>query len=85
MEYTGRAEAHLWPQGNMIWIENNAMPGEVYEQLYQQELIGPIERYGKLRIKGTFEYGGRYGHVGGFTAQIVPSHVELMPWVPPAE
>ena len=83
LEYTGFAEGHLWPRGRMVWIEDNLIPGEVYDQLYQQELIGPLERYGKLRINGRFEHGGRYGHVGGFTAQIVPSEVELLPWSPP--
>ena len=82
MEYTGRAAGHLWPRGRMVWIENNLIMTEVYDQLYQQEMIGPLERYGKLRIRGRFEHGGRYGHVGGFTAQIVPSEVELLPWSP---
>ena len=82
MEYTGQAEGHLWPRGRMVWIENNLMPTEVYDQLYQQEMIGPLERYGKLRIRGRFEHGERYGHGGGFTAQIVLSEVELLPWSP---
>ena len=82
LEHSGRAEGHLWPQGQMIWIEGS-IPEEVYDQLSQQELIGPIERYGKLRIGGRFEYGARYGHVGGFTSQIIPSAVELLPWSPP--
>ena len=82
LEPTGFAEGHLWPGGRMVWIENNLMPTNVYEQLYQQEMIGPLERYGKLRIRGRFEYGGRYGHAGGFNAQIVLSEVELLPWSP---
>ena len=85
MEYTGFAEGHLWPRGRMVWIENNLIPTEVYDQLYQQEMTGPLERYGKLRIRGRFEHGGRYGHLGGFTAQIVPSEVELLPWSPPPQ
>ena len=82
LEHTGFAEAHLWPRGRMVWIENNLIHDEVYDQLHQQETIGPVERYGRLRIRGRFEHGGRYGHVGGFTAQIVPSGVELLPWSP---
>ena len=52
LEPTGFAEAHLWPRGRMVWIANNLIPTEVYDQLYQQEMIGPLERYGKLRIRG---------------------------------
>ena len=82
LEPTGFAEGHLWPQGRMVWIENNLILAEVYDQLYQQEMIGPLERYGKLRIRARFEHGGRYGHLGGFTAQIVPLEIELLPWSP---
>ena len=85
LEYTGRAEGHLWPQGRMVWIEDNPVPRDIYDRLYQQELIGPLERYGKLRIKGMFEHGGRYGHGGGLIAQIVPSEAELLSWSPPRE
>jgi len=48
-------------------------------------MIGPTERYGKLRIEGTLEYGDRYGHAGGLDSQIVPSEMELLPWSPPAQ
>ena len=85
LEYTGRAEGHIWPQGQMCWIQDDLIPRDIYDQLDQQELIRPLERDGKLRIKGKFEYGGRYGHLGGFTAQIVPSEVELLSWSPPPE
>jgi len=27
-----------------------------------------------------FEHGEKYGHVGGFDSQIVPSEVELLAW-----
>ncbi|MEE9248960.1 MAG: hypothetical protein V3U79_09720 [Dehalococcoidia bacterium] len=84
LEFMGFAEGHLWPRGQMVWIVGS-IPKGVYDQLYQQEMIGPLERYGKLRIKGRFEHGDRYGHAGGFSAQIVPSEVELLPWSPPLE
>ena len=83
MEYSGIAEGHLWPQGQMIWIENNRIPNEIYDQLFEQTMIGPTERYGKLRIEGRVDYGARYGHAGGFVAQIVPAEIELLPWTPP--
>ena len=55
MEPSGFAEGHLWPQGQRLWVEGS-MPTEVYEQLYQQHMMGPLERYGKVRIEGIFEY-----------------------------
>ena len=81
LELTGRVQGHLWPRGRMVWIENN-MPTEIYDQLHQQRVVGPLERYGKLRIRGRFEHGEGFGHGGGFVAQIVPSEVELLPWSP---
>ena len=83
MEYSGFADGHLWPKGQMIWIENNPILSEIYGQFFEQTMIGPTERYGKLRIEGRFDYGARYGHAGGFVAQIVPAEIELLPWSPP--
>ena len=82
LEPTGFSEGHLWPRGRMVWIENNLISEEIYDRLYKQDMIGPLERYGKIRIRGRFEHGERYGHGGGFTAQIVPSEVELLAWSP---
>ena len=48
-------------------------------------MMGPLERYAKVRITGKFEHGEKYGHVGGFDSQIIPLDVELVPWSPPAE
>ena len=60
------------------------IPREVYDALYQQQMMGPTERYGKVRLKGQFEYGAKYGHLGGYSSQIIPSEVELLKWSPPA-
>jgi hypothetical protein len=68
----------------MLWIEGE-VPREIYDQVSQQDMMGPTERYGKVRITGRFEYGAGYGHGGGFTAQIVPSEVELLPWSPASQ
>ena len=82
LELSGYAEGHFWPQGQKIWIEGNAIPREVYDNLHKQEMMGPVERYGKLLITGRFEHGGGFGHGGGFDAQVVPSEIELLPWSP---
>ncbi len=82
LEYSGYAEGHLVPKGRMVWIEGG-IPKEVYDKLYQQQMMGPSERYGKVRLKGIFEYGAEYGHLGAYTSRIVPLEAELLPWSPP--
>ena len=82
LEYSGYAEGHLVPKGEMIWVEGG-IPGEVHEAMYIQDMMGPEERYGKVRITGNFEYGGQYGHLGAYESQIVPSEVELIEWSRP--
>lgn len=84
LEFSGYAQGHLIPEGKMIWVEGG-IPQEVYDKLYQQQMMGPLERYGKVRVKGKFEYGAEYGHLGAYSAQIVPSEIEVLPWSPPAE
>lgn len=81
LKYSGRAQGHLVPEGELIWVEGG-IPLEVYNKLHHQQMMGPAERYGKVRVKGKFHYCGRYGHVGGFKFQITPAEVELLPWSP---
>ncbi|MFC1873388.1 hypothetical protein ACFLW3_01065 [Chloroflexota bacterium] len=82
--YSGYAPGHIIPDGEMLWIEQG-VPKEIYDNAYQQQMIGPLERYGKVMMTGKFEYGEKYGHLGGFDSQIIPLDVELVPWSPPAE
>jgi hypothetical protein len=82
--FSGKAPGHLIPNGKMLWIEQG-VPKEIYDIAYQQEMMGPLERYTKVRIKGIFEYGGKYGHLGGFDSQIIPSEVTLLSWTRSAE
>jgi len=79
LDYSGYAEGHLVPNGRMIWVEAG-IPKVVYDELYKQEMMGPEERYGKVRLEGEFEYGGKYGHSGEYNSQITPSKVELLEW-----
>ncbi|MFC1957202.1 hypothetical protein ACFLX0_00080 [Chloroflexota bacterium] len=84
LEYSGYAEGHLVPKGKMLWIEGG-IPKEIYDKLNQQQMMGPEERYGKVRLEGKFEYGEQFGHVGGFDSQIILFEVNIVPWSPPAE
>ena len=81
LKYSGYAEGHFVPNGKLIWVEGG-IPLEVYNKLNRQQMMGPNERYGKVRVKGKFEYGGSYGHLGGYQFQVIPSAVELLPWSP---
>jgi len=78
---SGLAEGHLVPEGRLMWVEGG-MPRNVYEGLYEQGMMGPRERYGKVRVTGKFQYGGQYGHLGIYDAQITPYEAELLPWSP---
>ena len=82
LDYSGYAEGHLIPKGEMIWIEGG-IPKEVYDNLYQQHMMGPDERFGKVKVTGRFEYGDKYGHLGGYNSQIIPSRIELLEWSRP--
>jgi hypothetical protein len=83
LKYSGLAEGHIGPDGETVWVEGG-LPLEVYEKLYVQSDMGPEERYGKIRVKGKFETGGQYGHLGAHRSRITPQVVELLPWSPPA-
>ena len=84
LEYSGYAPGHLVPEGRMMWIEGG-IPEGVYNKLYEQRMMNPLENYGKVRMTGRFEYGSQYGHLGGYSSQIAPTEVLLLPWSPPAE
>jgi hypothetical protein len=79
--YSGHAAGHLVPDGRMMWVEGG-IPKEAHDSLREQHMMGPSERYGRLRITGRFQYGERYGHLGYFDHQITASKVELLPWTP---
>ena len=66
----------------MIWVESG-IPKEVEDKLSRQQQMGPVELYGKVRMTGKFEYGEKYGHLGGFDEQITPRETTILPWSPP--
>ncbi|MFC2036020.1 hypothetical protein ACFLUJ_07890 [Chloroflexota bacterium] len=82
LAYSGLAPGHLVPEGEKLWIEKG-VPKEIYENAYQQQMLGPLERYGKVKVKGQFEYGEEYGHLGQYKYQIIPIEVGLIMWTPP--
>jgi hypothetical protein len=78
--YSGHAAGHLVPDGRMMWVEGG-IPGGVYDDLREQHMMGPSERYGRIRITGRFQYGEGYGHLGQFDYQVTASEVESLPWI----
>lgn len=83
LEVSGYSDGHLVPKGRMIWV-SGGISKEVYDRLNEQQQRGPLERFGKVRITGKFEYGGKYGHLGGYDQQITPIETTIIPWSPPA-
>ncbi|MFC2024519.1 hypothetical protein ACFLTJ_02965 [Chloroflexota bacterium] len=79
---SGYAEGHLIPGEKQLWFESG-IPTEIYDQLYEQSIMGFSENYGKLRVEGTFRYGQQYGHLGIYDYQISPTEMELLSWSPP--
>jgi hypothetical protein len=77
LELSGLAEGHLTPRGETIWVEGGVSQ-EILDGLSSQRMIGLEELYGKIRVKGRFEQGGSYGHLGGFDFQITPIEVEVL-------
>ena len=75
---------HMNGSGRSMWIDGG-VPREIYDEAYEQQVASQLQRYAKVRIKGMFEYGSRYGHCGGWSANIVPSEVVLLPWSPQVE
>ena len=81
LKYSGYAEGHLVPGERMLWFEGG-IPTEIYDRLQEQNMMGPNEKYGELRVEGIFQYGGQYGHLGMHKYQITPSEIQLLTWSP---
>ena len=82
LQCSGYDKGHLIPSGTMLWIEGG-IPTDIHDELYEQHMMGPSERYGKVLIKGIFQYGGQYGHLGAYEYQITYSEIQLLTWSPP--
>jgi hypothetical protein len=82
LKYSGYAEGHLIPSARILWV-GGGVPPDIYDNLYEQNMMGPSERYGKTLIKGIFQYGGQYGHLGAYEYQITPTDIQLLEWSPP--
>jgi hypothetical protein len=66
----------------VLWLEGG-IPIDLHDELYEQHMVSPDERYGKIVAEGKFYYGSDYGHVGAYEYQITPSQMQLLPWTPP--
>ena len=82
LKHSGYAEGHLIPGERMLWIEGG-IPTDIHDKLHEQHMMGPLERYGRALVKGIFQYGGQYGHLGAYRYQISPSEIQLLSCSPP--
>lgn len=71
--------------GNSIWFAG-IIPLETRNQLYDYTSPGAGQQhFGKLRVTGLFESGGKYGYLSQYKNRITADKVELLDWAPPEE
>jgi hypothetical protein len=81
---THQNNSSLWtPTNPRIWFSGN-IPQDVTDRFYTQTDTpsGYPERYGKIRITGTFQYGGAYGHLNAYNYQLVATGAVYLDWTP---
>ncbi len=77
------AEGNVNPTVPMIWLTGN-FPQDIHTGLNVQNNTpsGYPEYYGKIKVTGKFEFGGKYGHLNAFNYQIDVNSVEKLAWTP---
>ena len=73
------------PKQPLIWITGN-LGQDVYSNLYHQTNTpsGYTENFGKVRVTGIFQYGGKYGHLDAYSYKLTVTGGVLLPWSPPS-
>ncbi len=77
------AEGNVNPSTPMIWL-TGSFPDDIHNGLIVQNNTpsGYPEYYGRVKLTGTFEYGGKYGHLNAFNYQLDVTSVEKLAWSP---
>jgi hypothetical protein len=84
ISFTGTGETkELKTAGTSIWFAG-FLPLDINDKLYKHTspIAGP-QHYGKLRVTGLFESGGKYGNTYSFKFRITAEKVELLDWTSP--
>lgn len=78
------APSNIQPAGEKIWIIGG-LPAAVSSQLYVQanNPTGYPAHYGKVELTGTFQYGGKYGHMDAYKYQLSVTDAKYIQWNPP--
>jgi hypothetical protein len=76
-------QGNVKPAGALIWIQGG-LGEEVAGGLYLQSNnpTGYPAHYGKVRLTGTLEYGGQYGHLGVYKYRLTIHDSETLSWNP---
>ena len=71
---------NVTPVQPIIWITGN-LGDAVYQSLKKQSNTpsGYTEYYGHVRITGTFQYGGKYGHLDAYGFLITVTNATILP------
>jgi len=80
-EYVVSDVKYVRSKGERVQIKECRIEDEIRNRLYQQHVgVNPPDLFGKIRIKGKFEYfKERVEH----KAEITPLEVEILMWYPP--
>jgi len=84
LEPSSFAPGNVKPGGILIWIKEG-LSEEVSQQLYLQpnNSTGYPAHYGKVKLTGILEYGGKYGHLNSYDFQLTIYVSKLLLWTPP--
>jgi hypothetical protein len=71
------------PDQPLIWITGN-IPQNVIDQLHTQTDTpsGYTERFGKIRVTGKFEFGGKYGQLDSYLYRLTATDASILDWNP---
>jgi hypothetical protein len=69
--------------GDSIWFAG-FLSQDIRDRLYSYTSPGAgPQRYGKIRVTGLFESGGKYGNMNSYKYRITVEKAELLDWTPP--
>jgi hypothetical protein len=71
------------PVQPLIWLAGS-IPQSVLDALHTQTDTpsGYAEHFGKIRVTGKFEYGGKYGHLDAYKFRLTASTSSILAWNP---
>ena len=79
IDIRGIKSAGVQAAGRRIWVEGG-IPQGIRGELYQLGSVHQPVLFGKVKIRGKFQHGGKYGHLGMYDSQITLLEAKVLPW-----